>query len=82
MSLKDKPAPSAEKNSKPKEPRELTRREREAIEKERARQHYLKMKEVEDAARLAIIKKRREEEAARHAAELKGKNVYLVIVAD
>ena len=77
MSLKDKPVPSAEKNSKPKEPRELTRREREAIEKERARQHYLKMKEIEDAARLAIIRKRREEEAARHAAELKGNSVCL-----
>lgn len=53
-------------------PRELSRREREAIERERARQHFLKMKEKEDAARLAVIRKRREEEAALHAAELKG----------
>ena len=54
-------------------PHEMTRKEREAIEKERARQHYLKMKEREDAARLAVIKKRREEEAARAAAEKQAK---------
>jgi hypothetical protein len=56
-----------------KAPRELSRREREAIEKERARQHFLKMKEKEDAERLAVIRKRREEEAAQHAAEQKAK---------
>lgn len=48
---------------------ELTRREREAIEKERARQHFLKMKEKEDAARLAVVRKQREEAAAKAAAE-------------
>ncbi|PJF17088.1 hypothetical protein PSACC_03110 [Paramicrosporidium saccamoebae] len=56
-----------------KAPRELTRREREAIEKEQARQHFLKMKEQEDRERLAVIRKRREEEAAQHAAEQKAK---------
>lgn len=66
--LKVNPDPSNNSTA----PRELTRREREAIERERARQHYLKMKEKEDAARLAIIRKRREEEAALHAAEQKG----------
>jgi hypothetical protein len=52
---------------------ELTRREREAIEKERARQHFLKMKEKEDAARLALVKKQREEAAAKAAAEKQAK---------
>lgn len=56
-----------------KAPHELTRREREAIEKERARQHFLKMKEKEDAARLAVIRKQREEAAAAAAAEKKAK---------
>lgn len=54
-------------------PKELTRREREAIQKEQARQHYLKMKEKEDAARLALVRKQREEAAARHAEELRAK---------
>jgi membrane protein involved in colicin uptake len=57
----------------PSRPKELTRREREAIEKEQARQHFLKMKQKEDAARLLLIKKRREEEAAAHAAATKAK---------
>lgn len=52
---------------------ELTRREREAIEKERARQHFLKMKEKEDAARLTLVKKQREEAAAKAAAEKQAK---------
>ena len=52
---------------------ELTRREREAIEKERARQHFLKMKEKEDGARLAVIRKQREEAAAKAAEEKKAK---------
>ena len=54
-------------------PRELTRREREALEKEQARQHFLKMKQKEDAERLAQIRKKREEEAAAHAAALQEK---------
>ena len=54
-------------------PKELTRKEREAIEKEQARQHFLKMKQKEDAARLLLVKKKREEEAAAHAAATKAK---------
>lgn len=64
-----KPTPSA--ITKP--AAELSRREREAIQKEQARQHYLKMKEKEDAARLALIRKQREEAAAQHAEALKAK---------
>lgn len=65
--------PKQEEKPKPKQFHELSRREREAIEKERARQHFLKMKEKEDAARLAEIRKKREQEAAAHAAALKEK---------
>lgn len=53
-------------------PREPSRREREEIQKEQARQHYLKMKEKEDGARLAAIRKQREEDAARHAEAQRG----------
>jgi len=53
--------------------REVTRREREAAEKEQARQHYLRMKEKEDAARLAVVRKQREEAAMRHAEEQRAK---------
>ena len=60
-------------NAPSKEPKELSRKEREAIEKERARQHFLKMKEKEDAERLAVIRRRREEEALLRAAETKAK---------
>lgn len=63
---------NAQSQSK-KVPAEMTRREREAMEKEQARQHYLKMKAKEDAERLAIIRKKREEDAARHAAEEKAR---------
>ena len=66
--------PSSSSNpSALKESKELSRREREAIQKEQARQHYLKMKEKEDAARLALIRKQREEAAAQHAEALKAK---------
>lgn len=54
-------------------PRELTRREREALEKERARQHFLKMKAKEESERLAAVRRQREEAAAAHAAALKEK---------
>lgn len=67
-----KETPKAE-NKERGAPRELTRREREALEKKRAHEHYLKMKAKEDAARLAIIKKKREEQAAMHAAEQQAK---------
>lgn len=60
--------PSTGHGSRPQQPRELTRREREAIEKERARQYYLQKKQEEDAARLAIVRKQREAEAARQEA--------------
>jgi hypothetical protein len=59
---------SAKKDSKP---AELTRKQREAIEKERAREHFLKMKAKEESERLAIIRKQREEAAAAHAASIK-----------
>ena len=61
------------KPAQSKAPNELTRKEREAIEKERARQHFLKVKEKEDAGRLAIIRKQREEAAAAAAAEKQAK---------
>ena len=61
------------KPATPGAPKELSRREREAIQKEQARQHYLKMKEKEDAARLALVRKQREEAAAKHAEEMRAK---------
>ena len=54
-------------------PRELTRKEREAIEAQKAREHYLKMKAKTDMARLEQVKRRREEEAAKHAASQREK---------
>ena len=67
---KAKPASSAATSNAPKE---LSRRDREAMQKEQARQHYLKMKEKEDAARLALVRKQREEAAAKHAEEVRAK---------
>jgi len=67
ISISSRPPTLEELQKKP--AHELTRREREAIEKERARQHFLKMKEKEDAARLAVVRKQREEAAAKAAAE-------------
>jgi hypothetical protein len=61
-------------------PKELSRRDREAIQKEQARQHYMKMKEKEDGARLALVRKQREEAAAAHAEALKGTTLILVNV--
>lgn len=54
-------------------PKEVSRRDREAMQKEQARQHYMKMKEKEDGARLALVRKQREEAAAKHAEELRAK---------
>lgn len=75
----NKPRPAApsttggsSSNSAPKSG-EMSRRDREAMQKEQARQHYLKMKEKEDGARLAVIRKQREEAAAQHAEALKAK---------
>ena len=62
------PAPASSSGTK-----EVSRREREAAQKEQARQHYMKMKEKEDGARLALIRKQREEAAVQHAEALKAK---------
>ncbi|XP_043242042.1 28 kDa heat- and acid-stable phosphoprotein-like isoform X1 [Amphibalanus amphitrite] len=67
-------------NVEEKAPQQLSRREREAIEKEKARQHYQKLhaqgKTAEaqaDLARLAIIRKQREEAAKKREEEKKAK---------
>lgn len=59
---------------------QLSRREREELEKQRARQHYQKMHAAgkteearADLARLALIRKQREEQAKRKEEELKAK---------
>eukprot|EP00111_Clytia_hemisphaerica_P020102 TCONS_00059236-protein len=64
---------------------ELTRREREAIEKEQARQKYEKLhaegktdEARADLARLAIVKKQREEAAKKKDQEKKDKEAKLV----
>ena len=57
----------------------MSRREREDIQKEQARQHYIKMKEKEDGARLALVRKQREEAAAAHAEALRGKNSFILL---
>lgn len=62
-------------------PRQLSRREKEALEKERARDHYWKM-QMEgktdqaraDMARLAIIRRQREEAARKKAEESAAKS--------
>lgn len=85
VSTKPKPgnAPTTSNASKPSgakpqpstsnAPKEMSRRDREALQKEQARQHYLKMKEKEDSARLALVRKQREEAAAAHAEALRAK---------
>ncbi|KAM6956917.1 pdgfa associated protein 1b [Aplochiton taeniatus] len=62
------------------EPRQLSRREREEIEKQKAKEHYMKMhlagktdQAKADLARLAIIRKQREEAARKKEEERKGK---------
>jgi hypothetical protein len=65
--------PATKPTTTPSAPKEMSRREREAVQKEQARQHYMKMKEKEDGARLAIIRKQREEAAAKHAEEQRAK---------
>ncbi|XP_077491312.1 uncharacterized protein LOC144101942 [Amblyomma americanum] len=59
---------------------QLSRREREELEKQRARQHYQKMHAAgkteearADLARLALIRKQREEQARKKEEELKAK---------
>ena len=70
-------AVSAKKPSVTGSSSELSRRDREAIQKEQARQYYLKMKDKEDAARLALVRKEREAAAAKHAEELKAKEAAM-----
>ncbi|KAF3846732.1 hypothetical protein F7725_003810 [Dissostichus mawsoni] len=61
------------------EPKQLSRREREEIEKQQAKERYMKMhlagktdQAKADLARLAIIKKQREDVAKKKEAEKKG----------
>lgn len=63
---------------------ELSRREREEIEKQRAQAHYQKLhaegkteQARADLARLAIIKQQREEAQRRRELEKKGRHVYI-----
>lgn len=63
------------------EPRQLSRREREEIEKQKAKERYMKMhlagktdQAKADLARLAIIKKQREEAARKKEEEKKAKD--------
>ncbi|XP_075998978.1 pdgfa associated protein 1b [Genypterus blacodes] len=62
------------------EPKQLSRREREEIEKQKAKEHYMKMhlagktdQAKADLARLSIIKKQREEAAKKKDQEKKAK---------
>lgn len=61
---------------------QLSRREREEIEKQRAKAHYQKMHAAgkteearADLARLAIIRKQREEATKKREAEAKGREI-------
>lgn len=63
---------------------QLSRREREEIERQRAQAHYQKLhaegkteQARADLARLAIIKQQREEAKKRREAELRGKAKYI-----
>ncbi|XP_020515328.1 pdgfa associated protein 1b [Labrus bergylta] len=75
------------------EPKQLSRREREEIEKQKAKERYMKMhlagktdQAKADLARLAIIRKQREEAArkkeedkkAKDAASAQGKNLHIL----
>lgn len=71
---------TTEVDSKP----QLSRREREEIEKQKAQAHYQKLhaegktdQARADLARLAIIKQQREEAKKRREAEIKGK-IYVI----
>ncbi|XP_053194350.1 pdgfa associated protein 1b isoform X2 [Scomber japonicus] len=62
------------------EPKQLSRREREEIEKQKAKERYMKMhlagktdQAKADLARLAIVRKQREEAARKKEGEKKGK---------
>ncbi|XP_028670247.1 pdgfa associated protein 1b isoform X2 [Erpetoichthys calabaricus] len=67
-------------------PRQLTRREREEIEKQKAKERYMKMhlagkteQAKADLARLAIIRKQREEAARKKEEERKAKEAAAAI---
>ncbi|KAJ8251812.1 hypothetical protein GJAV_G00225690 [Gymnothorax javanicus] len=69
-------------------PRQLSRREREEIEKQKAKEKYMKMhlagktdQAKADLARLAIIKKQREEAARRKEEERKAKEAAAMAAA-
>lgn len=66
---------------------ELSRREREELEKQRSQAHYQKLhaegkteQAQADLARLAIIKQHRAEAAARREAEKKGKFIHCLLI--
>uniref|UniRef100_A0A3Q3W497 Casein kinase substrate phosphoprotein PP28 domain-containing protein n=1 Tax=Mola mola TaxID=94237 RepID=A0A3Q3W497_MOLML len=68
------------------EPKQLSRREREEIEKQKAKARYMKMhcagktdQAKADLARLAIIRKEREEAAKKKNEEKKGKQKNVII---
>lgn len=72
--------PAAVKKTPAADKPQLSRREREEIEKQKAKAHYQKLHAAgktdeakADLARLAIIRKQREEAAAKRAAELQAK---------
>lgn len=66
---------------------QLSRREREEVEKQRAQAHYQKLhaegktdQARSDLARLAIIKQQREEAAKRRELEKKGKYAFYMLI--
>ncbi|XP_075726016.1 uncharacterized protein LOC119179501 isoform X1 [Rhipicephalus microplus] len=78
--VEKKPKKVAELNEIMEEAPQLSRREREELEKQRAKQHYQKMHAAgkteearADLARLALIRKQREEQARKKEEELKAK---------
>ncbi|XP_037522044.1 28 kDa heat- and acid-stable phosphoprotein [Rhipicephalus sanguineus] len=78
--VEKKPKKVAELNEIVEEAPQLSRREREELEKQRAKQHYQKMHAAgkteearADLARLALIRKQREEQARKKEEELKAK---------
>lgn len=70
------------------EPRQLSRREREEIEKQKAKAHYMKLhyagktdQAKADLARLAIIRREREEAAKKKESEKKAKEAAAAAAA-
>ncbi|XP_037572361.1 uncharacterized protein LOC119454528 [Dermacentor silvarum] len=78
--VEKKPKKVAQLNEVEEEAPQLSRREREELEKQRAKQHYQKMHAAgkteearADLARLALIRKQREEQARKKEEEIKAK---------